>query len=336
MGLLGKIKNRLLASYRYELEQKLQTVTDLHREQINNVEELMHDQTEEFKRCIEELKRKEDLLYNRLEDTIRYTKDMEALENSTKNVIDQINEKANILFQQIRDEQSFYPKLSFSQSGEDSIVAYILSYLNIPLELVSYLDLGANHAKELSNSYFFYKRGARGVLVEANPELMDELRRERKGDVILNKAIALDTKQAEVEFYSLNGDGLSTISYESALAACKVNPNIFIKETYKIPTISVEEVLNLYFSEQDPILLSIDLEGIEVDILKQIDFEKHRPIIIIIEDIPYSPQLMVDGKENKALDFLQDKGYTEYAFTGINAIYLDKRYVTEYYTKHQG
>ena len=63
-------------------------------------------------------------------------------------------------------------KETFSQSGEDIIIDYILRVSGYPKVRCSYLDIGANHAKELSNTYFFYKQGIRGVLVEANPALI--------------------------------------------------------------------------------------------------------------------------------------------------------------------
>ena len=79
-------------------------------------------------------------------------------------------------------------KQSFAQSGEDMIISYVLHFLQKPISEVTYLDLGANHAKELSNTYHFYQMGAKGVLLEANPELIHELEQVRSRDIILNRS----------------------------------------------------------------------------------------------------------------------------------------------------
>lgn len=223
-------------------------------------------------------------------------------------------------------------KQSYAQSGEDMIISYVLNFLQKPMAEVTYLDLGANHAKELSNTYYFYQMGAKGVLLEANPELIPELEQVRPRDTVLNRAISLSPVEQEVPFYVLNGDGLSTIDYAEAKQACVQNPDLRITATYQIPTIQVQEILETYFL-QELTILSIDLEGIEEKILEQIDFSRYKPWIIILENIPYRPTLSIDEREYKGRQLLEKQGYTEYAFTGINSIYLDRDIVKRFNEK---
>ncbi|WP_165000260.1 FkbM family methyltransferase, partial [Anaerophilus nitritogenes] len=223
------------------------------------------------------------------------------------------------------NEKSFFDKNSYAQSGEDTILAYIFYVLGIKNEDITYLDLGANHAKEISNTYYFYKKGAKGVLVEANPELIQELKYYRYKDIILNNAVSTQG-DSEIDFYVLSGDGLSTVSYEAALEFCKVNPNIKIMNEYKIKTISVTEIIDQYFGKA-PTFISIDIEGLELEILKDIDFMKYRPLVIIVETIEYRPYLAINIKTNEVADYLKTKGYVEYAFTGINSIFIDSEYM---------
>ena len=220
-------------------------------------------------------------------------------------------------------------KQSFAQSGEDMIISYVLNFLQKPISEVTYLDLGANHAKELSNTYHFYQMGAKGVLLEANPELIHELEQVRPRDIVLNRAVSLSQEEQEVSFYVLNGDGLSTIDYQEAQQACAQNPDLKITATYQIKTIQVQEILETYFP-QELTILSIDLEGIEEKILEQIDFEKFKPWIIVLENIPYRPTLSIDEREYKGCSFLEKYGYTEYAFTGINSIFVCRDIVEQF------
>lgn len=54
--------------------------------------------------------------------------------------------------------------VSFSQCGEDVVTDFILKYLKV--EGVSYLEVGAHDPVVLNNTFFFYRAGHRGVLIE--------------------------------------------------------------------------------------------------------------------------------------------------------------------------
>src|SRR5262245_15943736 len=74
-------------------------------------------------------------------------------------------------------------KTSFAQQGEDLIVESICGHLAIPIR--TYLDIGAFDPTIASNTYFFYRKGCRGVLVEPNPALCRTLKRHRPRDTVL-------------------------------------------------------------------------------------------------------------------------------------------------------
>lgn len=218
-------------------------------------------------------------------------------------------------------------KKSTSQSGEDMISEYVVRVLGKNLKQVTYLDLGANHAKLYSNTYHFYQKGVRGVLVEANPALIGELKLFRAGDVILNRCVA-STSGETVDFYVLNGDGLSTPDKAGAEAAIAENPTLKIERVVPVRTITVEEILETYF-DQAPTIVNLDIEGEEMNVLRSIDFTKYRPLLIIIETIPYRKHLVVGEKNQEIVAFMREKNYVEYAFTGINSIFLDKEQIAE-------
>lgn len=210
-------------------------------------------------------------------------------------------------------------KHSYSQTGEDSIIAHIVTLLGIPFDQCTYLDLGANQPKEMSNTYFFYAKGASGVLVEANPYLAQKLHTVRSRDVVLNNCVGVVSGKM-VGFNILNVDGLSTQGDVNEIM--RNNPVVRVEETVEVESISVPDIAQKYF-RQAPTILNIDLEGIEMEVLNSIDFCEFRPLIIITEMIPYSMQLVVGNKNQEIVDYLKDKGYVEYAFTGINSIFLD-------------
>ncbi|WP_270406853.1 FkbM family methyltransferase [Paenibacillus timonensis] len=221
----------------------------------------------------------------------------------------------------------FFQKKSYSQSGEDSILAYILRVIGINPSQVDYIDLGANHAREMSNTYYFYSQGARGVIVEANPELIPELKFYRSGDIILNNCVDVKSDDT-VDFYLFNGDGLSTPDYQTALKYCSINPDLKIIGKQSIKTITLPEILDTYFVK-GPTILSIDIEGKDIEILQSINFSKYRPLLIVIEMIEYATTLAYSTKNEKIKSWLDTNDYDEYAFTGINSIFIDRRQIKE-------
>lgn len=218
-------------------------------------------------------------------------------------------------------QSTFFDKHTTSQSGEDSIVAYILMMLGYKPEDITYLDLGANHAKEMSNTYYFYRRGAKGVLVEANPALIPELKLMRHGDVVLNNCVAAEDGKV-VDFFVVNGDGVSSYNKETVDRVVSLNENLEIAKTVQVETVSANTVMERCFGGA-PTLLSIDIEGSDMEVLQSIDFNHYRPLIIVAETIPYAPQLVVGRKNMELVNFMEEHSYVEYAFTGINSIFID-------------
>ncbi|MDD7186066.1 MAG: FkbM family methyltransferase [Oscillospiraceae bacterium] len=233
----------------------------------------------------------------------------------------ELSHRIEILESSIKNDFELFNKRTYSQSGEDSIIMYIMAMKGIPLSECSYLDLGANHPKVMSNTYFFYEQGARGVLVEANPKLADELGNERSGDIVLNKCISGKSGE-KLDFNILNLDGLSKVGDVSDILF--ENPDARIEKTVQLETVSVNDIIEEYFSGKAPLILNLDIEGLERQILDSIDFEKYRPMIMIIEMIPYSKKLVTGQKDTELLEYVKSKGYDEYAFTGINSIFIDR------------
>ena len=115
---------------------------------------------------------------------------------------------------------------------------------------------------------------------------------------------------------------------ESTPELIAANPDISIKCVYTVKNITVREITDTYFKDGIDIL-NIDLEGLEYDILSEFDFKAARPKMIILESIEYKPYLVTEKSENKKLSgLLADNNYIEYAFTGINSLYVDRDFVS--------
>lgn len=211
-----------------------------------------------------------------------------------------------------------YVEQSYSQAGEDRILSYLFGTMGI--EKPSYLDIGANLPKICNNTFLFYERGSAGVCVEADPALFDDLLRIRKRDKCLNIGITFDDR-TEADFYIFPIPALNTLSKEEAEYRAR-NGSYEIEKTIKIPLKTINEVIEENFAET-PDLISLDVEGIDLDILKSLDFNKYRPLAICVETITYSEN-RTEKKIFEILDFVTSKGYFVYADTHINTIFVNE------------
>jgi FkbM family methyltransferase len=207
---------------------------------------------------------------------------------------------------------------TYAQAGEDRILLYLFGTMGI--ERPSYLDIGTNHPKIGNNTYLFYERGGTGVCVEPDPALFENLAKVRERDTCLNVGITFDDRK-EADFYVFSIPALNTLSKEEAEFRER-NGSHKIEKVIKISLKTINEILEDYF-ERVPDLVSIDVEGVDLQILKSLDFDRYRPLAICTETITYSEN-RTEKKIVEILDFVTSKGYFVYADTHINTIFVDE------------
>ena len=210
-----------------------------------------------------------------------------------------------------------FEKKSYSQCGEDILLDYIFNLRNI--QRPSYLDIGANDPYFLNNTAIFYEKGSRGVNIDANPFLIENFKKYRPHDINLNFGIS--NKEDESDFFIMQDNTLSTFSkpeYENLVADKKK-----LAQIKKIRLTTVSNILEQYFDNRFPDFLTIDVEGMDFQILQSIDFGKSSPKVICVEAAEYSP-IGAGKRRDDLINFLTAKGYYEYANTNLNAIMVKR------------
>lgn len=206
---------------------------------------------------------------------------------------------------------------SFSQAGEDQVIKFLFYQLKIMEP--TYLDIGANHPVIGNNTYYFYSRGHNGVCVEPDPYYTDILKKHRSRDTILNIGITHDNRtEGNLFIFPHPYSGWNTFSEGDAELRQKES-GVQVKKAITIQMKNINEVLKDNF-EKCPNLISIDVEGMDLQILKTVDFEKYKPEVICVETITFS----TNNEESDIPEieiFLRSKGYFSYANTHINTIF---------------
>lgn len=209
-------------------------------------------------------------------------------------------------------------KRSFSQSGEDLIMQFIFMWLRI--DKPSYIDIGAHHPTYISNTYLFYESGSSGVCVEPDPFLFEAIQKTRKRDICLNMGVGGgDTDKAD--FYILSSKTLSTFSREEAERYASYEGKT-IEKVVSIPLITANDIIEKYCPKV-PNLVSLDVEGMDLQILQNFDFTKFQPEVFCVETLTYTEDFS-ERKLTEIIDFMISKNYFVYADTYLNSIFVSR------------
>ena len=214
----------------------------------------------------------------------------------------------------------FGAKLSYSQCGEDLIIDHVLKNI-IKKSKINYLDIGTNHPRKANNTFKFYEQGHSGICVEPNVDLVKIIRKERARDMCLNVGVSLK-EDTQADFFIMDTHTLSTFSKEDAERFEEDNSHT-IEKVVKVKLKNINTIINENF-DTCPDLISIDVEGLNEEIVLSFDFNKHRPKIFCLETITYSDKN--EGvRLSKIIDYLKTNNYKHYADTNINSIFIDNK-----------
>jgi len=237
------------------------------------------------------------------------------MQEKTKN----IKQKAIQYFCLIKNITKKQYQASYSQCGEDLICSYIFKQLNI--KKPTYLDIGAFHPTNKSNTYLFYKNKSNGVCVEPDKSLADYFKKKRPRDLCLNVGVSPTGKFEEKNFYTMSAKALNTFSEDEARKYEAFGTHR-IEKINKVKIIPINDIIKSNFNEC-PNFISIDVEGLDFDVLKNLDIQKYRPEIFCIETINYSED-NTERKDARISKYMVDNGYMIHSDTYINTIYVEK------------
>ena len=195
-----------------------------------------------------------------------------------------------------------YGRISYALDGEDLVLNNIVGNK----EKGVYIDVGAYHPQQFSNTYFFYKKGWEGINIDAMPKSMISFKKERPRDINLEYAIS--DKEESLTYYIFNVPALNTFSEEEAKRKDGLNSYYQIIDRVSITTKTLSEILHKHISDDVEIdFLNIDVEGLDYQVLVSNDWNCFKPKVILIEELWSDLEFVV--KNSKIKIFLETKGY---------------------------
>jgi FkbM family methyltransferase len=219
---------------------------------------------------------------------------------------------ANFIFKNIFKNYSIK---SYSQEGEDMILKrYYENYKN-----GFYVDIGAHHPTRFSNTKLLYQNGWNGINVDAMPGSMKLFNRFRKRDI--NIELGISEKPGFLNYYIFNESALNGFSEDLSNYRNNQNDIYKIKEIKKINIITLEMLFDKYLPPNQIIdLLSIDVEGLDLEVLKSNNWIKYKPNLILVEILSSD---LIDSLKSPISLYLIELGYMIY-FKTVNTVFFKK------------
>jgi FkbM family methyltransferase len=168
-----------------------------------------------------------------------------------------------------------------------------------------FVEVGANEPERESQSFHLEQEGWTGVLIEPQPDLADTLRKVRRAQVFEAACSSPDRAGRKMTLYVLGPYS----SFDPNLAVTGLRP----EQAIEVPVRTLDDILEEAKAPHPVDLLSVDVEGHELDVLRGFDFAYWHPRLILLEDHVTS----LDKHR-----FLTAAGYRLMRRTGLNGWYV--------------
>ena len=218
-------------------------------------------------------------------------------------------------FQGIKGKKSY--KKSFSGGAQDLIIDYFFKNKSKGI----YLDVGCFHPFIGSNTYKLFQRGWKGINIDLDFHTIDLFNYFRKNDSNINIGVSDKTGNQDLYFFH-NRAAINTLS--------QLRGKNF-KEIKKIKTDTLNNIIQATkFKDCKIDFLSVDVEGYEMQVLRDFNFKKYCPDLIVVEYL--EPNLKQVEFHNQSLkNIFQSELYNlmiKNDYTMVNWLHSDLIFVS--------
>lgn len=200
---------------------------------------------------------------------------------------------------------------SYTHNCEDVLLLRALSQITSGF----YIDVGAYDPVMDSVTKVFYDKGWRGLNLEPNEVYFERLQDGRPRDQ--NLLVAASDQSGSLDFYVVEGTGLSTLDEDQARASAGDAHSI------RKVSVSAEKLATIWDQyvppKQSVHFLKIDVEGAESSVIAGADWKRHRPWILVIEATIPNSSVPSNSSWEPALF---EANYLPAYFDGVNRYYV--------------
>ncbi len=191
---------------------------------------------------------------------------------------------------------------SYSQHREDVYILDLLKKYDLAGSV--YVDIGANHPTDISNTYLLYRNGMHGIIIEPNEELADLFNKFRKRDTVLR--IGCSNISAVLKF---------NISKTPVVSSFARHEDVNVYKSVYVPVMPVDDALS-HLDAGYISFLSIDVEGLNLEVLEGAFKTLKKTLLLCIE---------YDTEEEKGrFQSILSSDFDFLCKFGCNMLYLNK------------
>lgn len=196
----------------------------------------------------------------------------------------------------------------YSQYGEDCV---LLNWFSKQRQENFFVDVGCYHPTKGSNTYALYRRGWRGINIDLDPDKIAAFRLRRPGDVSV--AAAVSDRHETLTVYSDKWFSMRA-TLDPAIAQASG-----FTQGVQVDTRTLTEIIDATrYRDRRIDLLSVDVEGLDLQVLQGLDFARYSPRVILIE----SHLAAIDDILNSELHrLLVARGYDLANWVGLTLFY---------------
>ncbi len=208
-----------------------------------------------------------------------------------------------------------YKKIIYSQNGEDCFIEnYFKGKKN-----GTYIDVGSFHPKQFSNTFKLYDSYHwSGISIDARPGSSVLFNKIRPRDLAIETPIS--NIPTSLEYFSWGDHSENTMDPAQANALEKtLGPPL---KVITMQTRTLKSILDSHLEKNKIIdLMSVDVEGLDLEVLKSNDWKSYRPKLLVVEIFTDKLSLL---RTHPVFKFLEENNYEMVGWLNPSVIFEDQ------------
>lgn len=201
--------------------------------------------------------------------------------------------------------------ISFSQFGEDLFLEVLFRHQQSGF----YVDIGAHDPYRYSNTYCLFRKGWRGINVDMDKKLIARFAHERPNDINIVAAVSSQVEERRVRIF--NDPAVNTMVDEKVRDYSR---NWKVLEEQTVSTTTLKELLDQHCPVGVlPHLFNVDVEGLDLDVLRGNDWDKYRPEVVLVEIDKLN---LNSAATHETVAYMQTQGYNLRSYIHISAFFV--------------
>jgi FkbM family methyltransferase len=215
----------------------------------------------------------------------------------------------------VRALQTGHARLHFSQLGEDSVLWHLFQGKRNGF----YVDVGCHHPYRFSNTALLSDFCEwSGINIDADQDLIEAFDRSRPRDTNICTAVGRERGRAEV-----------TLFHESAVNS--LNPETIAemkrhfepRQSRMVDVTPLRDLLSATLPNGTQIdLLTVDVEGLDFDVLASNDWTRFRPRVVAVEAHDFD---LSNPQPHRLFRLMSDNHYKLHSHVVVTSIYVDQQ-----------